>query len=74
MGANYEESQASVSKKEFENKISICLKEAKESNYWLRIIKELGIGDQKECIRLVQESSEFSNIFASIIVKSKSHN
>jgi len=64
MGANYEESQASVSKKEFENKISICLKESKESNYWLRIIRELNIGDLEECKRLVQESSEFSSIFA----------
>ena len=56
MGANYEESQAAVSRKEFENKIAISLKEAKESNYWLRIIEELGIGAHEECKRLTQES------------------
>ena len=37
-GANYEESQASQSKEDFYYKIGICLREARESNYWLRII------------------------------------
>lgn len=73
MGANYEESQAAVSRKEFENKIAICLKESKESNYWLRVIRKLEIGDRDECTQLVQESFEFKSIFASIIVKSKHH-
>lgn len=73
MGANYEESQAAVSKKDFENKIAICLKEAKESNYWLRVIHRLEISDTKECMRLIRESAEFKRIFASIIVKSRFH-
>lgn len=73
MGANHEESQAAVSRKEFENKIAICLKESKESNYWLRVIRKLEIGDRDECTQLVQESFEFKSIFASIIVKSKHH-
>ena len=38
-GANYEESQAAVSRADFGNKIGISLKEMRESNYWLRIIK-----------------------------------
>ena len=73
MGANYEESQAAVSKRDFENKISICLKEAKESNYWYRVIKELNISNIDECNRLIRESLELSKIFGAIIVKSKSH-
>ena len=40
-GANYEESQAAVSKADFTNKIGISLKEMRESNYWLRIVKKL---------------------------------
>ena len=40
-GANYEESQAAVSRADFGNKIGISLKEMRESNYWLRILKEL---------------------------------
>jgi four helix bundle protein len=38
IGANYEEAQAAVSKADFANKIGICLKEAREAHYWLRII------------------------------------
>ena len=72
MGANYEESQAAVSKKDFQNRIAICLKEATESNYWLRVIHRLGISDTIECTRLIGESSEFKNIFASIIISSRS--
>jgi four helix bundle protein len=38
-GANYEESQAGSSKADFSNKVRISLREMRESNYWLRIIK-----------------------------------
>ncbi len=71
IGANYEESQAAVSKKDFENKLSISLKEARETNYWLRLIRELQITKSLECERLLQESAEIANILATIIIKSK---
>ena len=41
IGANYEESQAGSSKKDFRNKVRISLRETRETNYWLRIIKAL---------------------------------
>lgn len=37
-GANYEEAQAAVSRPDFANKISISLREMRESNYWIRMI------------------------------------
>ena len=40
IGANVNEGGAAVSKKDFVNKMSIALKEAKESWYWLRLLKE----------------------------------
>ena len=40
-GANYEESQAASSKADFKYKIDISLREMRESNYWLRIIKSV---------------------------------
>ncbi|MEA2076985.1 MAG: four helix bundle protein [Candidatus Marinimicrobia bacterium] len=40
-GVNYEESQAGSSKADFTNKIRISLREMRESNYWLRIIKSI---------------------------------
>ena len=41
VGANYEESQAGSSKKDFINKVRISLREIRETNYWLRVIKAL---------------------------------
>jgi len=40
-GANYEEAQAAISRADFGFKVGISLKEMRESNYWLRILKEL---------------------------------
>lgn len=71
MGANYEEAQGAFSKKEFASKIGICLKEAKESNYFYRVIQALKIGNQDEGIRLIQESDELQKIFGSILIKVK---
>ena len=68
-GANYEESQASVSKVEFRSKVSISLKEMRESNYWLRIIKEL-LPETEDIEHLTQESEELAKILATIIIKS----
>nr|WP_315151271.1 four helix bundle protein [uncultured Flavobacterium sp.] len=68
-GANYEESQAGSSKADFKNKIRIALKEARESNYWLRIIKALSESESLELNRLLQESKEIKNILAAILNK-----
>lgn len=38
VGSNYCEADCAESKKDFEHKLSICKKEAKESKHWLRII------------------------------------
>lgn len=46
IGANYEEAQAGESKKDFTHKIGIVLKETRESNYWLRIIKTVSKNDK----------------------------
>lgn len=40
-GANYEEAQAASSRADFKNKVSISLREMRESNYWLRIFETL---------------------------------
>lgn len=37
VGANYIEANESLSKKDFQMRIKICKKEAKESRYWLKL-------------------------------------
>ena len=70
-GANYEESQAGSSKADFKNKVRIALREARESNYWLRIILKLRDIESEELNRLLNESRELKNILAAIINNTK---
>ena len=72
-GANYEEAQAAISKADFHNKIRISLKEMVESNYWLRITKEIANLkiDQDELRWLINESEELGKILGSIASKTR---
>ncbi|HLO73768.1 MAG TPA: four helix bundle protein [Flavobacterium sp.] len=73
VGANYEESQAGSSKPDFINKVKISLREARESNYWLRILKELSDKDDKNLEYLIQESKEIKSILGAIVNKSNNN-
>ena len=70
-GANIEEATGGFSKKDFTYKMRVALKEARESNYWLRLIKvsELFKGD--ELVFLLKESEELRKILTSIVKTSK---
>jgi four helix bundle protein len=70
VGANYIEANESLSKKDFCYRIKICRKEAKESCYWLKIMKATNIEFETEINILIQESDELKKIFSSIIEKS----
>jgi len=67
-GAYYEEAQGAISTADFINKINISLKEMRESNYWLRITKEITKID-RELLYLVNESEELKKIVGSIYSK-----
>ena len=67
-GANYEESQVGSSKADFSNKVRISLREMRESNFWLRIVKRtVPEADPKEVEYLVNESAELKKILGSIV-------
>ena len=76
-GANYsprqiwrgKEAQAASSRVDFKNKITISLREMRESNYWLKIFKALDIGDKETGKYLVNESGELKKILGSISSK-----
>ena len=67
-GANYEESQAAVSRADFSYKVAVSLKEMRESNYWLRILKEL-YPENNEVKSLTKESFELKSILGAINLK-----
>ncbi len=53
-------------------KIKISRKEAKESNYWLKLINETNNLDNKNDVeKLIQESMELKKILSAILEKSK---
>lgn len=75
VGANLEEATAGQSRADFAHKNSISLKEARETNYWLRLI--LATTDFKQNIaqgikELEIESIEISKILGKIVSKIKS--
>ena len=73
-GANYEEAQAAISKPDFHNKIIISLKEMRESNYWLRILKAVIESEPNILIELdvlIKESHELKSILGAIGNKTK---
>jgi len=72
VGANFIEAIEGFSKKDFLFRLRICLKEAKESHYWLLVIKKSNeISNQEEILNLIQESKELVRIFSAIIQKNK---
>jgi len=68
VGANYIEANEALSRKDFELRIKICRKEAKESIYWLKLI-ETEESLQTEQNNLINECTELMKIFGSIITK-----
>lgn len=71
VGANREEGNDAVSRKEFINYMNTSRKSARESIFWLRISQAKKWGDQKEVKRLITEATEIRKIFSSIILKAK---
>lgn len=73
VGANYIETNESLSKKDFAFRVKICLKEAKESVYWIRLIIESNenLLDRTTGESLLQEAIELKKIFSAILIKSQ---
>ena len=71
VGANVEEAIGGFSKKDFTYKMGIALKEARESNYWLRLIKVSGLTMGNELEYLLGESEELRKILTSIVKTAK---
>lgn len=67
IGANVEEAQAGQSKADFISKMSIASKEAREANYWLRLLRDSRTIDEIEVKLLLAESEAIINILTSIV-------
>ena len=67
IGANIAESQAAASKADFRNKLRISLKEAYETEFWLKLFYESEILEKKEFESLLNDCLELIKLLTSII-------
>ena len=69
VAANYIEANEALSKRDFQMRIKICRKEAKESGLWLRLMGTAPKVNLAEQSALLQEAGELTSIFGAIIQK-----
>ncbi len=66
IGANIEEAIGGQSKKDFLNKMSIAYKEARETGYWLRLLKDSNILSENNFISIYKDLEEIIKILTKI--------
>ncbi len=77
IGANIEEADGASTRNDFFHKMTIARKEARETRYWLRVIKGVDMlnnpSNLKELSELESECDEIVKILSSIIGKRTEH-
>lgn len=71
IGALVKESEHAQSKADFINKMSIALKEANETEYWLRLLKDSGYLSEESFLSIHTDAIEVLKILISIVKSSK---
>lgn len=71
IGANVREAQSAESSKDFIHKLSISLKESREVDYWLHLLRDSNTIPKLNANQLIKENEEIFKILAKIIVTMK---
>jgi len=71
VGANVQEADAAESRSDFIHKVSIALKEARETRYWLTLTDATILSNDPEVQALLQESTELTKILFTIIANAR---
>ena len=71
VGANVEEAIGAFSKDDFTYKMSIALKEARETHYWLRLLKDSKLLTETVMNPILSETAEVMRILGAIVKKSR---
>jgi len=74
VGANVEEAIGAQSKSDFIAKLSIAYKEARETNYWIRLLKDSSYLNKKEAESIIPDVEEILRIITKIQKSSKISN
>jgi four helix bundle protein len=73
IGANTEEAIGGISKKDFVAQLFIAYKEARETKYWLKLLKDTGYIKEILYQSLLNDCEEILKILYSIIKTSKAN-
>jgi len=71
ISANLNEADADISRKDFINKVTIAVKEARETLYWLQLLTESGYINPAVSQPLLREGEEITKILAKIKINSR---
>ena len=71
IGANIAEAQQAQSRADFISKLCIALKEASETNYWLRLLHATDLLNDKEFSSVFADCQELEKMLTSIIKSCK---
>ncbi|MGQ0738557.1 MAG: four helix bundle protein [Bacteroidota bacterium] len=71
IGANIHEAVSGESKKDFIHKLGIAVKEARETSYWLNLLKDATYINEEEFQILINACEELIRILNSIILTTK---
>lgn len=66
IGANIEESMGGQSEKDFLHKVSISYKEARETEYWIRLMHEVDLIQEKDKTELLSDIREILRLLGAI--------
>jgi len=71
VGANVEEAIAAFSKKDFVFRMNVALKEARETHYWLRMLRDSGLLKNNEIEPILLQTEEVMRILGAIVKNSR---
>ena len=71
IGANVSEAQQAQSRADFVSKLNIALKEAYETNYWLRLLHATDLLSPAEFQSIYSDCQELERLLISIVKSSK---
>ena len=71
VGANVNEAISAQSKKDFVHKLSIALKESRESLYWMKLLYDSEYLSDEIFVNLKTKNEEINKILSSIIMTTK---
>jgi four helix bundle protein len=71
IGANCEEARAAQTKPDFIAKLSISLKESRETSYWLRLLSATKLVAEKRLAGLINESNQSMRILGAILTSAR---